>query len=130
MYRERVIDIFQNPKNAGLLRGANGKGRVEDFLSKDIVEMFVLIEDNKFKEIKFKAFGGVSTIVCASVLTELVRNKSIKEIEKITEEKVLEELGGLPSEKEYSILIAIDAVKNAVEDYKKRIEKEKAKDKK
>ena len=130
MYSERVIDIFQNPKNAGLLRGANGKGRVEDFLSKDIVEMFVLIEDNKFKEIKFKAFGGVSTIVCASVLTELVRNKSIKEIEKITEEKVLEELGGLPSEKEYSILIAIDAVKNAVEDYKKRIEKEKAKDKK
>ncbi len=130
MYNQKVINIFQNPLNAGLLRGANGKGRAESEHNTDIVEIYVLIENNKFEEIKFKAFGGVSTIVCASIVTELVRNKSVKAINNLTEKDVLEVIDNLPEDKIYSISLAINAVKNAVEDYNIRIEKEKEKEEK
>ena len=129
MYNQKVLEIFQNPLNAGLLRGANGKGKANSEISGDIVEIYVLIEDNKFEEIKFKAFGGVSTIVCASVATELVRKKSIKEAQKLTEQNILEVVENLPQEKQYSLTLAVQAVRDAVEDYNKRIEKENAKNK-
>lgn len=127
MYNERIINLFQNPLNAGLLRGANGKGSAQSQQNSDIVEIYVLIEDNKFEDVKFKAYGGVLTIVCASVVTELVRNKPVKVASKLTESDILAELGDLPEEKMYCISLAIQSLNNAVEDYNNRIEKEKLK---
>ena len=127
MYNQKVLEIFQNPYNAGLLRGANGKGRAEEF-NGDIVEIFVLIENNKFQEIKFKAYGGVSTIVCASVATELLKNKSVKDAQNLTEQNILVVVENLPNEKMYSLTLAVQAVKNAVEDYKLRNKTQQNKD--
>ena len=127
MYNNKIINIFQNPMNAGLLRGANGKGKAETDVLSDIVEIYILVENNIIQECKFKAYGGVSTIVCASVICEMAKNKSTLDVTKITESDILKEIVSLPEEKLYSLSLAVNALNDAVIDYTRRIEKEKQK---
>ena len=94
MYTEAVMDHFFNPRNAGELADADGVGEAGNPVCGDIMRIYLKIEDDKIVDIKFKTFGCGAAIATSSILTELVKGKSIAEAEKITNRAVAEALGG------------------------------------
>ena len=124
MYNQRVMEIFANPKNVGMIKCADGVGEAEEKVCGDVVKLYIKVEDNVISEIKFKALGGVSTIASAYALTEVVKNKTLEEAMQITDEEILNILGELPEDKMYSIALAKNALVAVVEDYAKNLEKE------
>ena len=120
MYNEKVMEIFKNPKNVGTLRGANAKGRVGNAACGDIMEIYMIIEDEIIKDAKFKTFGCAAAIVSTSVATELIKGKTIDEALQISNKQILDILGGLPTQKIHCSVLAEEAIANAIEDYRKK----------
>ncbi len=123
MYSKRVLDIFQNPQNAGGMKGANGVGKVGGTSCSDVMKIYLLIEDEVVKEAQFKTFGSCAAIASTDVACELVKGKTLAEAESLTGADILQELGELPQNKIYTTILAEQAVKSAIEDYYKRLEK-------
>ena len=113
-YSPIVMSHFLSPRNAGRLDPPAVAGTGFLGSGNPAVEIFVLIEDGRVREARFKAFRCGATIAAASMLTELVRDRSISECLKINESKLLEALDGLPPEKLSSAAAAIAALRNAV----------------
>lgn len=126
MYNQKVLDIFKNPINAGGLQGANGVAKVTDATFGDIVRIYLKIDDNTkiIENAKFKAMGGVTTIVVANVLCDLIKGKSIDEINTITSEDILQVISQLPEQKMCLVSTLLEALSSAVADYYKRKERE------
>jgi nitrogen fixation protein NifU and related proteins len=120
MYTEKVIDHFENPRNVGELSDANGIGEVGNPTCGDITKIFLKIEDNIIKDIKFKTFGCAAAIASSSMLTEMAKGKTIDEALQITDEAVAEMLDGLPAQKMHCSNMAADAMHAAVADYRKK----------
>ena len=123
MYNEKVMEIFKNPKNVGTLRGANAKGRVGNAACGDIMEIYMIIEDEVIKDAKFKTFGCAAAIVSTSVATELIKGKTIDEALQVTNKQILDILGGLPTQKIHCSVLAEEAIESAIEDYRKKQKK-------
>jgi nitrogen fixation NifU-like protein len=121
MYTEKVIDHFENPRNVGEMSDANGIGEVGNPTCGDITKIFLKIEDNIIKDIKFKTFGCAAAIASSSMLTEMAKGKTIDEALQITDEAVAEMLDGLPPQKMHCSNMAADAMHAAVEDYRKKL---------
>ncbi len=119
MYTEAVMDHFFNPRNAGELADADGVGEAGNPVCGDIMRIYLKIEDDKIVDIKFKTFGCGAAIATSSILTELVKGKSIAEAEKITNRAVAEALGGLPPQKMHCSNLAADAFHKALAAYRK-----------
>lgn len=120
MYTEKVLDHFENPRNVGELPDANGIGEVGNPTCGDITKIYLKIEDNIIKDIKFKTFGCAAAVASSSMLTEMAKGKTIEEALKITDQMVADELDGLPPQKLHCSNMAADAMHVAVEDYRKR----------
>lgn len=118
MYTDKVIDHFTNPRNVGELDNANGIGEVGNAKCGDIMRIYLDVQDNIIKDIKFKTFGCGAAIATSSMVTEMVKGKSIDEALKITNKAVAEALGGLPPAKMHCSNLAADALHKAIEDYK------------
>ncbi|NLW08649.1 MAG: Fe-S cluster assembly scaffold protein NifU [Firmicutes bacterium] len=118
MYTEAVMDHFFNPRNAGELADADGVGEAGNPVCGDIMRIYLKIEDDKIVDIKFKTFGCGAAIATSSILTELVKGKSIAEAEKITNRAVAEALGGLPPQKMHCSNLAADAFHKALAAYR------------
>jgi nitrogen fixation NifU-like protein len=121
MYTEKVIDHFENPRNVGEMSDANGIGEVGNPTCGDITKIFLKIEDNIIKDIKFKTFGCAAAIASSSMLTEMAKGKTIDEALQITDYAVAEMLDGLPPQKMHCSNMAADAMHAAVEDYRKKL---------
>jgi nitrogen fixation NifU-like protein len=121
MYTEKVIDHFENPRNVGEMSDANGIGEVGNPTCGDITKIFLKIEDDIIKDIKFKTFGCAAAIASSSMLTEMAKGKTIDEALQITDEAVAEMLDGLPPQKMHCSNMAADAMHAAVEDYRKKL---------
>jgi nitrogen fixation NifU-like protein len=117
MYSEKVIDHFTNPRNVGEIENANGVGQVGNAKCGDIMKITLDIEDNIIKDVKFKTFGCGAAVATSSMVTEMVKGKSIDEAMDITNATVAEALGGLPPIKMHCSNLAADAVHAAIEDY-------------
>ncbi|RKD34619.1 Fe-S cluster assembly scaffold protein NifU [Thermohalobacter berrensis] len=130
MYSEKVMDHFTNPRNVGEIKNADGIGEVGNPKCGDIMKMYLKIEDGVITDVKFKTFGCGAAIATSSMATELVKGKTIEEALKVTNKRVAEELGGLPSAKLHCSLLAEQAIKAALLDYAKKnnIEIEELKD--
>ncbi len=124
MYNAKVMEILQNPQNAGMLRGANAIGRADSDVCSDIVKFYLMIEDNKVIDAKFKTFGGATLIAVCSVVTQMIIGLTIDEVLNFKIESVLSELGELEPQKDYCLNLASQALTNAVDDYYKRLEKD------
>ncbi len=126
MYSSRILERFKNPKFAGGLRGANGTGKAGNEDCGDLVKIYILVdEDGIITNAKFKAYGGVSTIVACDIVCEMLINMTLEEALSITVSDVMSKLeGDIPDNKSYSAVIAEEAVTGAVEDYYKKKEKE------
>ncbi|MFZ5641932.1 MAG: Fe-S cluster assembly scaffold protein NifU [Bacillota bacterium] len=120
MYSEKVMDHFTNPRNVGEIENADGVGEVGNPTCGDIMRISIVVEDNVIKDVKFKTFGCGAAIATSSMVTEMVKGKTIDEALEITNKQVAEELGGLPPAKMHCSNLAADALHKAIEDYKNK----------
>ncbi|KPL05077.1 MAG: nitrogen fixation protein NifU [candidate division Zixibacteria bacterium SM1_73] len=120
MYSAKVMDHFQNPRNVGQIENPDGVGHVGNPVCGDIMELYIKVEDNHIIEAKFKTFGCGAAIATSSMITELVKGKSLEDAEKISKRTVAEALDGLPPNKMHCSNLAADALQKAIEDYRSR----------
>lgn len=120
MYSEKVMDHFQNPRNAGEMEDPDGVGEVGNMKCGDIMKIFIKVEDEVISDIKFLTFGCGAAIASSSVLTEMVKGKTIDEALNTSNKDVADELGGLPEPKMHCSNLAADALYKAIEDYKSK----------
>jgi nitrogen fixation NifU-like protein len=120
MYSEKVMDHFMNPRNVGEMKDADGIGEVGNPTCGDLMKIFIKVKDNVITDIKFQTFGCGAAIATSSMVTELAKGKTIEEALKLTRDDVAEELDGLPPIKMHCSNLSADALKAAIEDYKKK----------
>ena len=117
MYNEKVMDAFKNPKNVGEIENADGVGTVGNASCGDIMQISLKIENDVIVDAKFKTFGCAAAIATSSTATEMVKGMTIEQALQVTNKKVVECLGGLPSQKIHCSVLAEEAIKKAIEDY-------------
>ncbi|MBQ2086427.1 MAG: Fe-S cluster assembly scaffold protein NifU [Oscillospiraceae bacterium] len=120
LYSEKVMDHFRNPRNVGVIEDANGIGEVGNAKCGDIMKMYLKIEDDIIKDVKFETFGCGSAIASSSMATELIKGKPVSEAMKLTNKAVTEALDGLPAYKLHCSVLAEEAIQSALDDYYKR----------
>jgi nitrogen fixation NifU-like protein len=120
MYTEKVLDHFNNPRNVGEDIKKDAVGHVQSPSCGDITFIYLDVEDGIIKDIRFKTFGCAAAIASSSMLTEMAKGKTLAEAKKLTNEQVVEELGGLPPEKVHCSVLAADALRAAIEDYESK----------
>ena len=120
MYNKTVMDHFRNPRNVGIIEDADGVGEVGNPLCGDMMTIYLDVEDEKIKEIKFQTFGCGSAIAVSSMLTELAKGKTIEEAKKITNKDVADALEGLPKNKLHCSNLGADALQVAIKNYENK----------
>ena len=123
MYSEKVIEHFSNPHNVGELEGANAIGEVGNARCGDIMRMYLKIEDDVIKDASFKTFGCCAAIASSSVTTDLIKGMTIDAALKFKNATVVEALEGLPPTKVHCSVLAEEAIKQAIDNYRKGQEK-------
>jgi nitrogen fixation NifU-like protein len=118
-YSEKVLEHFKNPRNVGTLDGRNvASGRVGNPTCGDIMEMYIKVEDDIIKDIKFQTFGCGSAVATSSMTTEMVKGLSLEQALKVTRKDVAQELDGLPPIKMHCSNLAADALHEAIRNYR------------
>lgn len=117
LYSEKVMDHFRNPRNVGVLEDANGIGTVGNAKCGDIMKMYLKIDDDIVKDVKFETFGCGSAIASSSMATELIKGKPVEEARNLTNQAVAEALDGLPDYKMHCSVLAQEAIEAALKDY-------------
>lgn len=124
MYSEKIMEEFYNPKNFGVIKGANGVGKVTSDIGSEIIKIFISVEDNKIKDAEFQTFGGVVAIACSSIATTLMIGKSLNVVQKITVGDILEKIGDIPDHKMYIVQAVVNAIHASVDSYYNKSAKE------
>lgn len=122
MYSEKVMDHFANPHNVGELEGANAVGEVGNARCGDIMKMYLKIEDGVIKDASFKTFGCCAAIASSSITTDMIKGLTIEEALQLKNADVVKGLDGLPPAKVHCSVLAEEAVKNAIGNYRKGTE--------
>jgi len=117
IYSEKVIEHFRNPHNYGKIEKPDGIGKVGNLKCGDVMHLYIKVEKDVIKDIRFETFGCAAAIATSSVVTDLVKGKTIKQALKIDNNAVVKSLGGLPLIKIHCSLLAIDALQEAIYDY-------------
>ncbi|MFA5231521.1 MAG: Fe-S cluster assembly scaffold protein NifU, partial [Candidatus Omnitrophota bacterium] len=105
-YSEKVMDHFTNPRNVGEIPDASGIGTVGNPVCGDVMKMYLKIENEIIVDVKFKTFGCGAAVATSSMVTEMVKGKTITEALTITNKAVAEALGGLPAIKMHCSVLA------------------------
>lgn len=134
MYTKEVIDHFENPRNMGEIKDADGVGEVGNLKCGDVMHVFLRVKKREIKnqiskikkmeeyidDIKFKTLGCAAAIAASSMMTELAKGKSLEEAEKISRDDINDSLGKLPAQKYHCSILSADAIKKAIDDYRKK----------
>ena len=123
MYNEKVMENFTHPKNVGEIPDADGVGTVGNETCGDIMKIYLKIENDRIQDAKFQTFGCAAAIASSSVATGMVIGKTLDEALALTNREVIEELEGLPPQKIHCSVLAEEAIKEAVEDYRSKNKK-------
>ena len=118
MYSEKVMDHFTNPRNVGDMEDADGIGTEGNPTCGDAMKIYIKVKDDRIVDAKFKTFGCGAAIAVSSMVTEMVKGKTLDEALAISKEAVANELGGLPPQKMHCSNLGADALKKAIEDYR------------
>lgn len=127
-YSEKVMEHFLHPRNVGEIENADGIGNVGNPVCGDIMRLYIKVESGIIVDAKFKTFGCGAAISTSSMVTELVKGKTIDEALKISNRAVAEALGGLPPIKMHCSVLAEEALKSAIDDYLKKQHGQQTKD--
>lgn len=127
MYSDLVMDHFSNPRNVGEIPDADGVGTEGNPVCGDIMKIYIKVKENVIEDIKFKTFGCGAAIATSSMVTEMVKGKTLDEAMTVSNKMVAEALGGLPGNKMHCSNLAADALHKAIEDYKSKVEQKAAK---
>jgi nitrogen fixation NifU-like protein len=114
------MDHFRNPRNVGAVENADGVGKVGNPVCGDIMELTIKVKDGRIEDAKFRTFGCGAAIATSSMVTELVKGKTIEEALEVSNKAVAEALGGLPPVKMHCSVLAEQALRSAIEDYRKK----------
>lgn len=117
LYTDTVMDHFMHPRNVGEIKNPSGVGEVGNAKCGDIMKMYLDIENDVIKDVKFETFGCGSAIASSSMATEMIKGKTVEEALAISNKDVVDALGGLPAHKLHCSVLAEEAVKSAVKDY-------------
>jgi len=122
MYSKKVLQYFKNPHNFGKIKNPDGIGKVGNIICGDVMQLYIKIDKNKkgeeiIKNIKFETYGCVAALASSSMVTDLVKGKTIKQALKISPKQMIDSLGGLPAVKTHCSFLAIDALSEAIYDY-------------
>ena len=120
MYNENVMEAFKNPKNVGEVENYDGLGKVGNAACGDIMQITLKIDNDVITDAKFKTFGCAAAIATSSTATEMVKGMTVEEALKLTNKRVVEELEGLPPQKIHCSVLAEEAIKAAIEDYRNK----------
>jgi nitrogen fixation protein NifU and related proteins len=119
-YSPLVIDHVRNPRNIGEMENADGVGRVGNPVCGDVMELYIKVKDGVITDASFKTFGCGAAIATSSMVTEMVKGRTIAEALEISNRAVAEALGGLPPIKMHCSVLAEEALKKAIENYYQR----------
>ena len=120
MYSPKVMDHFEHPRNVGTLENPDGIGKQGNPVCGDVMELAIKVNNGVIEDVKFKTFGCCAAIATSSMVTELVKGKSLDEAEAISKQTVADALDGLPPAKMHCSNLAADALQDAIEDYRKK----------
>ena len=119
-YSEKVLDHFTHPRNVGKIDDADGVGEVGNAKCGDIMKMDIKVKDGIITDVKFNTFGCASAIAASSLATELIKGKPLDYAMGVTNKQVVDELGGLPEHKIHCSVLAEEAIRAAIEDYRSK----------
>ena len=119
-YSEKVMDHFINPRNMGEIEVADGVGTAGNPVCGDTMKITLKIEEGRIIDIKFKTFGCGAAIATSSMVTKLIKGKTIEEALQVTNKTVAEALDGLPPIKMHCSVLAEEGIRAAIEDYLSR----------
>lgn len=119
-YSKKVMEHFMHPRNVGEIENADGIGNVGNPVCGDIMRFYIKVDNDIIVDAKFKTFGCGAAISTSSMVTELVKGKTIDEALKVSNRAVAEALGGLPPIKMHCSVLAEEALKSAIDDYLKK----------
>ena len=120
MYSKKVMEHFQNPRNVGKIEKPDGIGNMGNPVCGDVMELMIKVNDNKIEDAKFQTFGCCAAIATSSIITEMVKGKTLEEAEKISKKSVAIALDGLPPAKMHCSNLAAAALQEAIKDYKEK----------
>ena len=114
MYSPQVLDHFQHPRNAGEVANPDSSVQLENPACGDVLKLTLRVADGRIAEIRFLAQGCVPTIACASLLTELLKGRTITEARQLRREELVKAIGGLPEASLHASHLAMDALNAAI----------------
>jgi len=120
-YSPKVMEHFLNPRNMGEIPDASGIGEVGNPSCGDVMRLYLKIDENEvIEDAKFMTFGCGAAIASSSMVTEMIKGKTIEEALRVTNETVAEALGGLPPSKIHCSVLAQQAIEAAIKDYREK----------
>lgn len=120
LYSEKVMDHFMNPRNVGKIDNADGVGEVGNAKCGDIMKIYIKVDNDIISDVKFNTFGCGSAIASSSMATEMIKGKSLGDALELTNKAVAEALDGLPPHKMHCSVLAEEAIKAAIDNYREK----------
>ncbi len=116
-YSDLVMEHFMNPRNVGTIEDADGVGQEGNPVCGDLMEIYIKVNGGSISDVKFRTFGCGAAIATSSIATEMIKGKPLNEAETLSNKAIVEALGGLPPVKVHCSMLAVGALKQAIEDY-------------
>ena len=120
LYSDKVMEHFLKPRNVGIIEDADAVGEVGNAKCGDIMKMYLKIDDDIITDVKFETFGCASAIASSSMATELIKGQRVEDALTLTNKAVAEALDGLPAHKMHCSVLAEEAIRDALENYKNK----------
>ena len=117
LYSQKVLDHFRNPHNQGEIEGADAVGQEGNPTCGDVMKVYLKIENDIIKDVKFETLGCAAAIAVSSAMTDMAMGKTLEEALALTKDNIMEDLGGLPPAKVHCSMLGVDALHSAIKGY-------------